>query len=186
MSMHFESNLNDSSSSMTDDAEDPVSAPLLPNVSRSIDQLTLELLTNKTQYEKYLSKSEPQKWSEKQGFLVNCRKYSAQIIKITAQYLKNPDLQLNNDANNAFMNYAQSLIRHFEIKELGAMVDEDSDEDVLFPENCIDFSESHANDELLEDLSCDNATITEKKRPVSRKMDYLHRDFFRLSKNKHL
>jgi hypothetical protein len=152
----------------------------LPNVSRSIDQLTLELLTNKTQYEKYLSKSEPQKWSEKQTFLVNCEKYYSQMMKITSQYLKDPDLQLNVDVNNAFLNYAQCMIRHLEIKELGnyAAEQNDSDDDILFPENCID-PDDHLDYDSFEEFSRDT-------KPKQSKMEYLSRDFFRLSKNKHL
>jgi len=164
------------------DNEDVASSPSsLTNISRSIDQLTLELLTNKTQYEKYLSKSEPQKWSEKQTFLVNCKKYHSQMMKITSQYLKDPDLQLNIDVNNAFLNYAQCMIRHLEIKELGnyaAEQNDDSDDDIMFPENCI-HPDNQQDYDTFEEFSRDNT-------PKQSKMEYLSHDFFRLSKNKYL
>ena len=155
------------------------------NISRSIDQLTLELLTNKTQYEKYVSKNENHKKSEKQIFLDNCEKYYSQIMKITSQYLKDPDLQLSIDVSNSFQNYIQCLIRHLEIKELGNSVDfHDSDEDVLFPENCCHFEENDNLDyEAFEEFTRD---VPRKQKLSTSKMDYLSRDFFRLTKNKHI
>jgi len=164
--------------------------------NKRIDQLTLELLINKTQYEKYLAKSEPQKWSEKQAFLANCEKYYNPIMKITSQYLKDPDTQLGIDVDNAFSNYAQCIIRHLEIKELAnANIDniDEVDEDILFPDtsHIVGSLDDDRDYSQFEDFSRDNTSEntmrSQTKSRSSHKMDYLSRDFFRLAKkNPHI
>lgn len=178
------------------------STPSIEN--KHIDQLTLELLINKTQYEKYLAKNEPQKWSEKQIFLANCEKYYIPMMKITSQFIKNPNIQLSIDVNHAFLNYAQCLIRHLEIEEIANVNEgsenEDEDEDVLFPYSSMRQIEEELEDDnqysAFEDFSRDDfhqpvksvpSNANSKSKPNKclgsfSKMNYLSNDFFCLAK----
>ena len=65
-----------SSSNSNSDAEPSIyNNSNVPNSSNAfVDKITLELLLNKTVYQKYLSKIEPQRYEEYQDFLDNCKK----------------------------------------------------------------------------------------------------------------
>jgi len=107
-----------------------------------VDKLTLELLLNKTHYQKYLAKSDPQIYAEQQEFLESCSRFRRLIIDMTARLLENPkNPQYNGEVCDAFNKYAQVLIRYLEIKEMSdqaqSVFDSDGsdDADILFPES---------------------------------------------------
>ena len=79
-----------------------------------LDKLTLELLMNKTTYKRYVEKTDPKKFDERQQFLTRVRKYRARILSLTEDYLENPDIQVSLDMNQAFDDYMKSAIRHLE------------------------------------------------------------------------
>ena len=79
-----------------------------------IDKLTLELLMNKTTYQKYIEKTDPVKFEEEKSFKERVELYSKRILEITKSYVENPDKQITLDMNLAFYEYAKSCIRHFE------------------------------------------------------------------------
>jgi len=84
----------------------------------SIDLLSLELLTNKSQYKKYLAKDDPKKFQEQQDFSNKIKKYSPKILSITKQFLENPDKSFNNEMNEILKQYAKTAIRYIEMKEI--------------------------------------------------------------------
>jgi len=108
-----------------------------PIVSTSyIDKLSMELLLNKTQYQKYLVKTDPQKYAEYQEFVDNCHRLRRPIVDITARLLDNPKRNTySQDVSEAFQKYAQTLIRYLDIKEMTEQVEDldGSDEDMMFP-----------------------------------------------------
>ena len=79
-----------------------------------LDKLTLELLMNKTNYKKYIEKTDPKKFDERQNFLARVRKYRGRILSLTEDYLENPDIQVTLDMNQAFDDYMKSAIRYLE------------------------------------------------------------------------
>ena len=83
----------------------------------SIDRLTLELLTNKTHYNKYLSQTNSTKFREHQEYLKKVKKYRNQILQITNQYLKNPENLFNLELDEMFSNYSKTFIKYLEMKE---------------------------------------------------------------------
>ena len=116
----------------------PPSTP--PSTNAFIDKITLELLLNKTHYQKYLSKTDPQKFAEYQEFLENCSKYRRSIIDITICLLNDPKTkQYSQEVGDAFDIYTKTLIRYLEVKERSDNIQEtnhftqDEDDDVLFP-----------------------------------------------------
>jgi hypothetical protein len=101
----------------------------------SVDKLTLELFTNKTQYRKYLSKNDPEKYNILLEKREKFEKYKREILEKTEQLLSFPDLAVSTLVQETFENYADVIIKEIEtnaleIKETGS--DVDADEDVLF------------------------------------------------------
>tara|TARA_B100000035_G_C21035556_1_gene570718 strand:- start:729 stop:1133 length:405 start_codon:yes stop_codon:yes gene_type:complete len=82
------------------------------------DKLSMELLMNKSQYQKYLSQTDPTKHEEHQRFLKSIKKHKREILKLTNQFLDDPDTDFNLSINEMFSNYAKSLIQYIEMKQL--------------------------------------------------------------------
>ncbi len=83
-----------------------------------IDKITLELLMNKTQYSKYLSIKDPNKYEELKVHLEKVAKYKDRIIQMTHEYCDNHNTQNSTELDDAFSNYIKSCIRFIEMKEL--------------------------------------------------------------------
>lgn len=106
--------------------------------NKFIDKLSLEFLLNKTQYQKYLQKTDPQKFVEMQEFSENCSRLSRPIMDITMRLLQDPKTdRYSQEVQDAFHLYAGSLIRYLDIKEMTDQIQEeyvdDDDENTLFP-----------------------------------------------------
>ena len=106
-----------------------------------IDKLTLELLTNKSQYKKYLAKTDPEKHRASQEYLEKIEKYRYKIQSMFTQLLDDPDKQITHEISEDFHSFVKTAIHHFEMKELERDADTYrhdkfvEDEDVLFG-NC--------------------------------------------------
>jgi hypothetical protein len=97
--------------------------------SNFIDKITLELLMNKCHYQKYLSKSDPNKYNELQDHYAKISKYKGRIRDMTNNLLDDPELQISSEVNEVFDGYVRTLIKHFEFKDLE---NSSNDEDTLF------------------------------------------------------
>jgi hypothetical protein len=104
------------------------------STNQHVDKLTLEFLTNKSQYNKYLSKSDPKKYEEHMDHYRKINKYKDQIMQITNDYCNNPNTQITTHLDDMFNDYVRSCIQYFEMKELENVDDSSSaaDEDTLF------------------------------------------------------
>lgn len=83
-----------------------------------IDNITLELLMNKGQYNKYMSKTQPEKYEKVREFQDKLYKYKYDIIDLTKDLLENPEKEITNEVNEIFEAYAKKLIHFFEMKEI--------------------------------------------------------------------
>lgn len=121
----------------------------------SLDKITLQLLSNKNQYKKYLSKEDPAKFREHQEYLQKIKKYRHRIMGLTKEFLENPDKDFNLDLNEMFSYFAKTMIKYCELKDLekrGGCYekdDSDSEEDTMFS-NSRDIQVEEYNDEELE------------------------------------
>jgi len=97
-----------------------------------VDKVTLELLLNRTNYQKYLSKSDPQKHSDYQEFLYKKTEFRDEILEMTTELLDNPKKMYTNEVGDAFDQYVQTLIKYLEIERANTEPN-DNDDDVLFP-----------------------------------------------------
>lgn len=107
-----------------------------PSCTKYIDQISMQLLLNKTGYQKYLSKTDPQKHQEYQEYLDNCSRLRRPIIDITSRLLDGDKDKYTQEINNAFKEYSQVLIRYLELKEKNDILEGSSefcDEDMMFP-----------------------------------------------------
>jgi hypothetical protein len=83
-----------------------------------IDKITLQLLTNKHQYNKYLSKEDPKKFREHQEYLEKIKKYRFKILNLSKHFLENPESCINLEMDEMFSIFAKTAIRYFEMKEI--------------------------------------------------------------------
>ena len=106
------------------------------STSQYIDKITLELLINKNQYNKYLASANPEKHKRITEFSEKLAKYGDKILSLTEEYCSNPKTQKTTEMDETFVAFAKTCFRYFEMKELEG--DPDSyqessrDEDVLF------------------------------------------------------
>ena len=87
-------------------------------MENSIDKLTLELLINKQQYSKYLSKTDPKKYDEFKEYKSKLRKYAVDIVDMTSQLIENPNHPYSVEIEETFNAFSKSIFRYFEMKEL--------------------------------------------------------------------
>ena len=115
----------------TDIIPDP---PMHDIPMNNIDNLTLELLINKSQYKKYIQKNDLSKYSENQIYLGKIDKYRSKIAYMFSLLLENPEQQVTTDINRDFTYFVKTCIQYFELKEMENMHDnaEDDDDDVMF------------------------------------------------------
>lgn len=102
-----------------------------------IDKITLELLLNKSAYQKYLSKTDPEKHNQQQEFIKKMRGFRSHILEITENMIDNQKHQYTNEVSDAFDVYMHSLIKYLEIELSNQQND---DEDVLFPPENIKYN----------------------------------------------
>jgi adenylosuccinate lyase len=63
------------------------SLPADTEIMSNIDKLTLELLINKTQYSKYIKKTNPKKFLEQQNYLGKIAKYKKKLENLSEKCL---------------------------------------------------------------------------------------------------
>ena len=129
----------------------------------AIDKLTLELLTNKTQYKKYLAKEDPEGSKKQQDYLGKIKKYRSKILGLSKDFLENPEKSFNREMNEMFKIYAETAIKYIEMREI--------ERENLF--NKDDFEEKE-EDEVLFDYDkmengSDNEESEEYENTVSKK-----------------
>lgn len=82
-----------------------------------MDELTLALLMNKNHYRKYVAQTNPEQAILDNQMIDDIRKYRNRILKITANMIDSPDIQISTDINQIFNTYTKHLIRHFKMKD---------------------------------------------------------------------
>lgn len=103
-----------------------------------IDKMTMELLMNKRKYNKYISKADPDKYEKRQQEFAKMQRYASRIMHLTEDLLNDPNMEVQNDVNEAFLQYVKTCMYHFENKdlELAGCKDyyehDDEDDDVMF------------------------------------------------------
>jgi len=124
--------------------------------SNEMDKLTLQLLTNKRSYNKYLSQNDPAQYKEIQLHNSKKEKYASRIMNIAKVLLENHDLQITTEVNESFHGFLKTCFKYFEMRELEKKTnggcyendyvsDTEKDDDALFP------VETHGSDSDSDD-----------------------------------
>jgi flagellar biosynthesis component FlhA len=84
-----------------------------------MDQLTLECLVNKHQYQKYLAKSNPELFKQQEIFAWKVKRYREQIIEKTIQCLDefSPSTVQRSQLQQAFQNFLKETILEIDTKK---------------------------------------------------------------------
>ena len=124
-----------------DNDEDFKNPEISPSDNKFIDELTMKLLTNQTNYAKYLYKNDSEKYEEQQQFIMDCNDFYHQIMNITKELCKQKENSYGSDVNQAFNNYARIVIRYLEVKQKSDEQQKEYHDDLfeeLFPDSIED------------------------------------------------
>jgi hypothetical protein len=103
-----------------------------------IDKFTLECLMNKSQYSRYLSKTDPKKYEERTEYYEKIAKYREPILKEFEKMMDNDEEHSKTEVTERFHDLIHSFIDYFDNKSLEEGPDfqyekyGEEDEDVLF------------------------------------------------------
>jgi hypothetical protein len=93
-----------------------------------IDKMTMELFMNKSQYAKYISKTDPKKHEENQIHNRNLERYREPMLELVAEYCDNPNKQITTEMDEMFRQFAKTCFRYLELRE---QQDASDDEDMM-------------------------------------------------------
>ena len=113
---------------------DNIDEKLSDNSKSYIDKITLECLMNKNHYNRYISKTNPEKFNAVREHYNNMLKYRERIIDLTNELIQNPEKQIKTEVNESFDQYTKTLIRYFEMNDFENKINDDyeKDDDMLF------------------------------------------------------
>jgi hypothetical protein len=99
-----------------------------------LDDISMRLFMNKSNYNKYIEKTNPKEHEDRENYIYKLNKYMNQIMDITTEKIENHLLQHTTDLDNAFEKYMRTCIKHFEMKEIENKnsYNRNEDEDSLF------------------------------------------------------
>ena len=147
----------------------------------SMDKLSLELLTNRRQYRKYLDKIDPKKFEETEELRDNSMKYRPRIIAAMNEYLYDNTHIFNEGINEILPSLIRQFVRYFESKDMeekaerrhkgwqmdGPDEEDEGSEDEVFEEEGFQdegqdegFEEEGLRDEGSEDMSYKKNAMT--------------------------
>ena len=114
-----------------------------------LDALTLQLLSSKKRYNKYLESAQPNKANEIQEFYGKIRKYRSRILQTMEKYLDKPETQTTTDVDENIEACFKTLIRHYEIlnKEQKSYLNDYDETDSSDDEANADAEDEDAEDE---------------------------------------
>lgn len=85
-----------------------------------VDQITLELLMNKSQYHKFISKNNPDEFNKIQNQYDEISDYKDSILELTEELLTNRYKSVSTEVNDLFEGYVKAVINHFKMKQIEA------------------------------------------------------------------
>jgi hypothetical protein len=80
-----------------------------------LDVLTLQLLSSKKRYNKYLEQAQPDKSKEIQEYHGKIRKHHSKIIEMIETYLEKPNTQTTTEVDEIIEACFKTIIKHYEM-----------------------------------------------------------------------
>jgi len=96
------------------------------------NNLTMELLVNKSQYNKILGKVNPAKFKERQEYYRKIRQYETEIISLFETLMEHPEKGITRDINESFDVFIKTCIKHLVIKKQPTSYSANDDDEVMF------------------------------------------------------
>jgi hypothetical protein len=109
---YVKKNTRDDEACEEDEPESPCVASGLK--AEQIDDLTMKLLVNKTQYNKWLAKNEPSKYDEREKFFEKMRLRKNQLSGIFERLMDSPREIVATDVNETFEDFVAACILHID------------------------------------------------------------------------
>ena len=101
--------------------------------NRYVNDITLTYFMNKSQRNKYVSKTNPEQHKKEEKYKSSLRKYKTKILDLTKTLLNDPNKEITTDVNEVFRDYTETIIRYLKMKEIEEKEHyNSSDEDTLF------------------------------------------------------
>lgn len=136
----MDDSLDDATDTQIDDTDE--------SSKQYIDKITLELLTNKPRYQKYLETTDPKQYSKINQLRHSIDKYKHIIMDITNELCNNPDdNSRTDDITESYIVFAKNCIKYIKTKELEAdnPYNNIKDDEYMFSE-CDDIERKIKND----------------------------------------
>jgi hypothetical protein len=99
----------------------------------------MKLLSNQTSYSKYLHKTDDSRYKEEQQFIEDCKTFKQDIQEVTNELCKCKQHNYGSDVNEAFNNYARTLIRYLEVKKRSDEIQKEYDQDDSYGDDLFPF-----------------------------------------------
>jgi len=106
----------------------------------AIDQLTLELLTSRKQYNQYLKQTDTKKYLEQTEFLTKIKRHKPKLIEVIQKLLDDPTHPFSNEINDTFIPFVRAIFKYNESVQSIQETDYAEDQDMLF-DNCVETEE---------------------------------------------
>jgi hypothetical protein len=94
-----------------------------------IDNLTLELLVNKNQYNKILLKTNPTKFKERQQYMKKILFFKDDILSIANHLIEHPEEPVAHDISQSFDEFVKKSIQYLETKNMKTHSQKQTEED---------------------------------------------------------
>jgi hypothetical protein len=88
------------------------------NNNNELNAFTASMLMNKSSYNKYLEKTAPKIYKEKQEYLGKLKKNKSRILNILTEYLEEPDKDFSLEVNTSLYDFGKVAIKYLEILDL--------------------------------------------------------------------
>jgi hypothetical protein len=88
------------------------------NSGFDMNDVTMKLLMNRGNYDKYVVKNNPEKLLESSEFTRDLQKYKREILNITEEYVNDNSTDINSYINDSFHDYAKNIIKYLKHKEI--------------------------------------------------------------------
>jgi hypothetical protein len=126
------------SSSSSSSSSSPSSSP--SSIINAIDQLTLELLTSRKQYNQYLKQTDTKKYLEQTEFLIKIKRHKPKLMEVIQKLLDDPTHPFSNEINDTFIPFVRAIFKYNESVQSMQETDYAEDQDMLF-DNCVETEE---------------------------------------------
>ena len=124
-----------------------------------IDQLTLELLTSRKQYNQYLKQTDSKKYLEQTDFFAKIQRHKSSLMEVIQNLLDDPNNHsYSNEVNDTFIPFIRAIFKYNESVQCMQQTEyaEDQDQDILF-DNCIETEEPQERESFDEPSDVSNS-----------------------------